>query len=474
MKKGILIGFAILLHVFAFGQEITISDEIGLKNDLAYHLLGEYNGRMLLFRDRGSSFEVHGFDENLKKIWEKEVFIGDRSQRIISVVNQDSSFSVAFLHKKNSNTYLQVHSFDPGANLSDTLVVDSFGFSFSPPDFFWEVSQDEKRLLVFFSGRPDLMQAYMIRLDTLGLQWQRLISSEDFNFDREFVQAMPDNQGTMFMILEKNNVRSRNREHFLEVLRMRSSSGPIERFVVPMDDYLTYDSRFDYDNLNQQLIGVGFWSESNYDRANGYFLVRVDPQSKDKPFIKFQPLTPTFLRAYHGKTVSMRKGITEATIQDLVLRRDGGAILIGERNRIFERWTGATNRFVYDGFGGLNIDFFYEDIFVMNINPEGTAHWSTVLPKKQYSQNDNGIYSSYLLFKTPSALRFVFNDDIRWENTVSEYVLDAYGKYDRNGVLSTEKLDLSLRFRDGPQTKSNEFVVPSERRNRLKLVRVTY
>ena len=94
--------------------------------------------------------------------------------------------------------------------------------------------------------------------------------------------------------------------------------------------------------------------------------------------------------------------------------------------------------------------------------------------KKQYSQDDNAAFSSFFLLKTPTALRLIFNDEIRNENTVSEYVIRGDGNFDRNSVMSTESQNIRLRFRDALQVDANALIIPSERRNRLRLVLLEY
>ena len=86
----------------------------------------------------------------------------------------------------------------------------------------------------------------------------------------------------------------------------------------------------------------------------------------------------------------------------------------------------------------------------------------------------NEFSTQLFLIKTPSALRFLYNDEIKYENTVSEYVLKGTGEYDRNSVMNTEDQKLKLRFRHAVQIASNSIVVPSERRNKLQLVKVLY
>ena len=76
--------------------------------------------------------------------------------------------------------------------------------------------------------------------------------------------------------------------------------------------------------------------------------------------------------------------------------------------------------------------------------------------------------------KTPTALRVIFNDEIKQENTVSEYIVAGDGHYEHSTVMNTERKELSIRFRDAVQVAAGEIIVPSERRNRLKLVKIVY
>ena len=108
------------------------------------------------------------------------------------------------------------------------------------------------------------------------------------------------------------------------------------------------------------------------------------------------------------------------------------------------------------------------------VHPDGTPHWKKVLRKRQYSQDDDAIYSSFFLFKSPEKLRLLFNDEIKQENTVGGYEVTGTGYVERKTVYNTDYQRLKLRFRDGVQVASNECIVPSERNNRLNLVRILF
>ena len=135
-----------------------------------------------------------------------------------------------------------------------------------------------------------------------------------------------------------------------------------------------------------------------------------------------------------------------------------------------------SRRSTYTGRGGgiRYIDFFNEDIAIIALNSSGEEHWKTILHKKQFSQDDGAIYSSFFTFKTPSSLRIIYNDEVRNDNTVSEYLINPLGEIERKNVLNTQYQRLKLRFQDAIQLSSNAILVPSERGNKLVLVRINY
>jgi len=243
-----------------------------------------------------------------------------------------------------------------------------------------------------------------------------------------------------------------------------------------MEEKMTFDMLFEYDNLNDNIVGAGLYSEKNRGRATGYFFLKVSANDTDKIDLDFKPFKDKFVSDFLGKRIKDNKGIPETVVKDIVLRRDGGVIMIAERNKLLERQMSPSARGSYIGEDGRGyiVDYHFEDIMMISMHPDGETHWETILPKRQYSQDDDAIFSSFFLLKTPTALRLLFNDDIKYENTVSEYVIRGNGEYDRNSVLSTFNQKIQLRFQDALQVAAKTLVVPSERKSKLRLVKVDF
>ena len=126
------------------------------------------------------------------------------------------------------------------------------------------------------------------------------------------------------------------------------------------------------------------------------------------------------------------------------------------------------------GGNGAWSDHYRDDLVLISLDKDVQEEWYQVFYKKQFSQNDNGIFSSFFPFLTPSRLRLIYNDEIKSNSTVSEYILDGNGNYKRSSVLSTEYQDLKLRFADARQISSSELIVPSQKSFTVNIVKIDF
>lgn len=464
-----------LLPFFSMGQVVTVSEDLSIRNDKAYDLIGKMKDRILLYREKNNNVEIQAFDERLRLSWDKELEFDHKRAEVITMIPERDQFSIIYKYKKKGTLYIKLHKYDPGANLLDSTTIISYRHRFLTPNYQITHSEDKKSILLFSIEKQTNVKAISFNLQTLQIRWETSFILKDPSFYNNHMEVLVSNRGDMYFISSQNNRKSKRDNHFYEVFYAGHNSNVVDRFVVPMKGKLSYDIRFLYDNLNKKLVAGGLYSDKNSSRSNGYFSISIPTNNPDNHRVSFTPFDDDFVSDLDGKKVKNNKGVDDVEIREIVLRRDGGMLLIYEKTKLFERRSASTTR----GYGNpeglaFNVDYYYDNLFVVSVHPDGEPHWKTVLHKKQYSQDDNAMFSSYFLLKTPSSLRLLFNDEIRYENTVSEYVLKGNGNYDRNSVLSTEDQDIRLRFQNAMQIGSRELLIPSERRNKLRLVRVTY
>jgi hypothetical protein len=453
-------------------QQAIVSDPVFIRSDYGYELIGRLRDRILLFRDRYDDYTVQAYDNQMRLSWSKQIEgIDHRSARILGVVPGKNDFSVIYQTRRKGRTQLRAHKYDPGAQLIDSMLVKDYGERvFNLPVLDLARSDDRNCMVVFNTAVRDQIEATCFVLDKMQVVWDLSAPVDDVSdlFDERKPRIALSNNGAFFWVTEKNNRKGKLDRHEFDVLRFGIQG--VSRSRIPLGQYLTVDAKFSFDNRNNRLCGAGLWADKNRDRANGVFYLSVEADQSTNGVVRYEPFDDKFLSILRQKDVSDdSRGISDAQIYQILPRQDGGLVMVVERYHEVQRGTSASRGFFRDGMR-LIVDYYFDDIFVISFQPNGQAQWKTVLHKKQYSQDDEGTFSSFYLMRTPDRLRILFNDEIKYENTCSAYELSAAGDFDRSSLLNTLNQNLRLRFRDGLQMNATECLIPSEYRGRLKLV----
>ena len=452
-------------------QSITVSEEMLLKNENTYDILGKINGVILLFRDQETRFEITAYDDEMRQLYEREFQFERRKTDIISLIPGDTAFHVIYGYRHKGDYFVKHRVYNEDAQLLDSVTIVEVHKMYFSPRFKQTFSEDKSKILLFRTDKESEMNAMVYDLHSRKTLWTKQMLFKSGSLRRDFRKMLVSDNGDMMMILDNERMSDRYKE--FSVIRINSATNVLAKKSISLNDFLANDLHARYDNVNHQLVMSGLYNEKVVGKSKGMYVatLKLDGARGD---VRILPFTEDLLEEVHGKDVSIKKGVANFTVQDIVLRQDGGVLLIAEMNKEYSRRPTVPVR-RDGGFGRSGwVDYYFEDLVIFSVHPDGREHWRTVLHKKQYSQDDEGMYSSFFLFKTPEKLRLLFNDEIKQENTVSEYMLRGNGFYKRNSVFSTDYQRLRLRFRDAVQVAHNECIVPSERNSRLSLVKIRY
>jgi hypothetical protein len=456
-------------------QSVTISEDVNIRNDNGYEIVGRHKGNVLLFRDKGTDFEVVAFDEQMRMAWEHKIEFPEKRAQVLDALQGKDYFAVIYKAKEKNNIVVKVHRFDANTKFIDSLSIKNYGAHFVPPSPISTFSENKKMALVYSFEADGKIEATAFDVENMKLIWQQeAVAPANLRSEEDVRQVLINDTGTAHFIFEKNESAALfgATTHEYHVLELNQSGN--NTFSIPFKEFSTYGIRFDYDNQNRQLCAIGLYSDLNKSKATGCFFMKIQGQ---KPKIMFDIFDDELASAVAGKKINNNRGIADLRPQEIILRKDGGAIAMLEEVREFSRAsTTLTNSrgFSSDATGRFVVDYYHESVIAVAFNPDGTVQWRKVLPKKQYSQDDQGVFSSYGVMKTPNQIRLLFNDEIRNETTTSEYLVRGSGSIDRHSMFNTTNQDILLRFKDGLQVSSDEMIVPSEYRSRLRLVRLKY
>jgi len=431
-------------------QEVLVSDDINIRNNYSYDLVGEINNRMILFRDAGDEYFMETFDEDMSLTLSTNITFEEKVVSIYSVLGLDTTFQIIYGYNDSDSIRVMSRQYDQKAILIDSVQLFTTEKKLFK-NYAYKHSEDESKTLLYSPSKKDKLELHWI--DNKNNQ---LISSQshelavvDYNNDFRFMDI--GNEGQVVFYFDSDNFAYNKKNHTGHIFIFQPNSVNLEYFPLDYEENLSVDVKMEFNNINNHIVLAGMYSPTSLNAAEGYYLL--------------------------NKNINTLHQLNNFIVKDLVLRADGGVILFFESYKEFSRRSASRGYSRRDAalYGDRGwVDYYNEGIIIISTHADGQQHWKKVLHKKQFSQDDEAIFSSFYIFRTPSRLRLVYNDDITKNSTISEYLLDPIGQYERRSLLNTEYENLKLRFNDSIQLTSKSLIVPSQQSYTLNLVKITY
>ena len=472
-----------LLSCFVYsvlpGQTVTVSPNISIRNTVSYDIVGRIDDRILFFKEKGTERNVLLYDNDLVFQSERQINLDEKRCFVYEVSNLDSLFAITYGYRKDGEDILKLDLFGADAVRRDSIIIARQDKKFKGLDFEAIESKNQNMVALYsIEGNDEL------RVITLDIIKQELINDQiyrfsGFNLYDDVLDFQIDNNGFFYMLTEVNNYKSNKDNHTASIFIFSKSSERVEEVIIPLNDIVCQDLLLSInDNLNQIGI-VGLYDEKRSDESTGYFWLSGDRASLSQKTFELVPFEEDLFFEIYGRR---HKGRMENfQIADVIWKQDGSAILAMEvaydvfrRSGSYVGAVGSTIQNSNSSFGGAWSDHYRDDLLFLSLDKSGNEEWKQVFYKKQFSQNDQGVFSSFFPFITPSRLRLIYNDEIKNNSTVSEYILDGAGNYKRTSVLSTEYQELKLRFADAEQISSTELLVPSQKSFSVNIVKIDF
>lgn len=460
--------FMVMMTNFLFvghAQKVTVSPELLLRDDYSFALLGQVDDKILLVRNKGFTQTLSIYNSGLGFIQELPMDFEDRKVNIIGFVTSKHDFNCYYSFREGSKEYIKSVKLSSSGEqyFQDTVFVrdnvflsEYYQFTVSDNDRYVAINNviDESTLQLILYDNQEMKQLYETKLIV-----------QDVSMRKDLRGIEVTNSGKLAVLFEKNNNSYRKELHHYRMVTL-DKGGEVIDIRINLPNKLAISAALISNNNSDAFNLVGLYGDKFANTSIGYFVYEGDS-------IHTVPFPEQMLDALSIGSKKKLEGIEDYGLHKVVLRKDGGYIFVMESNKEFYRSTSGP-RGIRGGYRGGITDYYNEDILVMSINPSGKFNWNTILPKKQFSQDDEGIYSSFFVFQTPSLLRLVYNDEIKNNNTVSEYIINPAGVYERNSVLSTAYQKLKLRIRSAIQISPTSYLLTSERNNRLNIVKIEY
>ncbi len=396
------------------------------------------------------------------------------------VVDDNMYLLTSFNNQAKKKNYLfaqrvSLSSLRPSQKLIKLAEVETKN-AFQEGGFRHHLSKDDSKVLIYSvlpKQKKNPERFYLQVFDNqLNALWEKKVRLP-FNDDRFSVEEYQvDNEGNVYMLgvvyQDKTRFRRGGKPTYqYVVLAYREDGEAVEEYKVNLNEKFITDLTFRVAR-NGDLVFSGFYSELGTYSVKGTYFFRLNPTTKEiynknlKAF-DFDFLTEFLSERQTNKAKkSAQKGnvpeLYQYALDDLILRSDGGAVLVAEQYYVERQYN--DNYYGYGGFGGFgyggfnryspyynpyrnnfndDYEYHYNDVIVVNIEPNGEIEWTARIPKQQTTRNDGGYFSSYAMSIVKDKFYFVYNDN--YKNFDPKKKGKYYSFTGRNAVITLAEIN---------------------------------
>lgn len=419
-----------------------------------------------------------------------------------SFANQKLKKNFLFAQRINKKTLL------PEKEIKQIGEIDYAGKSkHNSGNFQFTTSRDSSKLLIYYNLPYDKGEnekyGFQVLDKNLNQIWDKKVELpyQDQLFEIEGYQI--DNQGNVHLLgilfnEKKKEKRLGKPNYKYQILSYYNNGSEFREYSVSIEGKFLTDMEIAV-NDRQEIICGGFYSSEGTFSIEGSYFIKINSQTKEIVSKEFQKFSLDFITqnmsekeerktkkdAEKGKDIELFK----YALDDIILRDDGGALLIGEQYYVREVTTYST-----DSKGGqtshTSYIYHYNDIIVINLSPDGKISWTEKIAKTQISSNDGGFYASYVLFVDKDKLHFVFNDNVNnltykgegkpesfnkgVKSIVTLITLDIQGKQTRESMFAFSDANVLIRPKVCEQISEKELILFGQKNKLHRFAKVTF
>ncbi|GAA4279303.1 hypothetical protein [Aquimarina mytili] len=436
MRKCIVFGVAIILNVYCIGQEhklnnltvSTIDDKVQQQTTMSIGTIGDQYFSVHK-KTVGSwapkrTYTAVTYDQNLKKTNANVLVlkVGKNFTRYHVLKNIGEHlylFSSYPTNKTHINTYY-VREFDPktlepiGSEKPIAKIPYAEGGRRNSGAFWMDQSPDQSKIMVYYE-MPWTRKGYLkfgiaVYDTTFNKLWEK--EHEVPFVDKEYTLSTHaiDNDGNAYVA----GRRTREDNKGYDFIRFTNNGTTVNTQYVEVP--VGYVRNIDCNVAkNNQVVITGFASTGVREFSSGAYYHRFDTKTQEfvankyTPFNAYRFLSPTTLVKASEFSKDDDTGVLShiSDYDKTILKEDGSAMIIAE-----EYYKYVRDNDVGDYTDNGEVTYGYDDVYIINISPEGEVLWARTIPKIQYTKNDYADYSSTLTEMVNDKLVLLFNDHI--------------------------------------------------------------
>jgi hypothetical protein len=482
---GLCLLAVIIASASSFAQDISFSAP--QKITAGYEkveILGK-NSQGILVRQIGrNDDEIAVYYDNMQLRWKKATPRKDKTAKLEEIVMCGDSLLFFYTEVVKGSALLK--AFKSNSKLESlplAITCDTINRSLvnTTPVVNFVTSTDKSKVLVYYED-PAFRTTDIIHLlcfdSHLRLVWKGVFKVKQMD-SPVTVAALVDGQGNGCIAVGENTIKNFNNEFpytSLHLFSVRQNGLRVTEKVFGEKNMILSECLIRQNIDSGNVILAGLYASTPGAESEGSYCFSFQPLKDSVMFSKLEPHSAEFLAQLTGNNPPKRNdGFFDFQPRDLVVKRDGGAILVTESISISSESYANNNYGAFGMSSGFTVNYYhYDDLAVFSFGPDGNLDWKQILHKKQSTEGDGGFYSSFIMVIAPSALHFVFNDVANGQTSVVSYSLSIDGKQVRSDLFNADRKGVMVIPRSSRQVSPTEVLMPSIKRNYLQFAKIGF
>lgn len=497
--------FALITTTFA--QRISYSEPEREDNRRTnFDIIGKVGGNILIFKNNRNDNTIGVYDNDMKLV--RSVNINPNNERWVNIdfiPYNDFVWGIYQYQQRNILYCMAIKIDGEGKVLSQPLELDTtrIGFSADNKVYTTVFSDDKKQVMIFkINSRNQQLFTFTTLLfdDQLHRRNKHQMSMPMEERNDYFTDFVLDNEGNLVF---GKYVRKGGGDYItgLTLVIKPADAGRFDTYDMKTGDRVLDEIKVKVDNTNKRYLFSAFYYKQRRGNIEGLYTVTWDGSSSSIFQEHLMPFSDELRAQAKGQDANLRIAFNDYFIKNIIIRKDGGYVLVAESQYTTSRGGGPFNRwnymnwsnpwmspfnsyyyspYYYNAFGGpwnrwgnQSTRHHAENILILSFDQKDTLEWSNVIPKSQFDDQTDGLISHQIM-NTGGELHFLFNLYERRTLLLNEQSVSADGRITRKPTL--KNLDRNIEFmpRYGKQISSRSIVMPCQFRNYLIFAKIDF
>ncbi len=440
-------------------------------------------------------------EQGKKKRFEFVVLFHGEILLFTSYNNQKLKKKFLFKQKVNTNTLLVEGDSEKIAE------IDYKGFSkFNSGAYKYRLSRDSSKFLVYYDlpykRNESEKFGYQVFDESFNQIWERNITLPytDGLFDVERVRI--DNFGDVHLLgliyKDRRKEKRKGKPNYkYQLLSYRNNGEDFIEYPIEIKGKFITDMQITI-NEDRDIICGGYYSNIGGFNIKGAYFLKIDDETGSvlnesvKDFgigfmasnLRKGAKKRTKKKAKKGKNVEMK----HYHLDNIIIKDDGGAVLLGEQFYISEVTTSSTSS---SGIVSYRTKRYanYNHIIAVNMSANGEILWAKKIAKRQKTYETMDLFSSYALSIYKDKMFFIFNDAIQnldykddgrvvnfsisKKSIITCVELNSEGEQKRKALFSTKERGVWILPKVCRQISDDTIILYGHNRKKQRFAKVT-